>query len=275
MNLFKKALIFFLFSNIFISVCASAMAAETYFLLHAGIDWLFIAFVFSSTLALYNFPIFIPGNFSSQDSERHVWVFANRKLLLLLCLFAAAASGILLLFFPGKFIFWFTPVALLAMAYFFPRTQLRGIAVVKTFVVAFVWTCTTAVFPLLLSSGFDRYDFNGANGTVLLQNFLFIFPLCLIFNVRDIESDRKAGVRTLPVIYGVKFTIAVCLIFLAAFTGLVIFSSALEDVRTGLLLSGLLSAILILFASEKRSDIYYTFWVDGMILIQATLIFFS
>lgn len=263
---------FLLFSNIFISVCAASMAAGTYLLLNATVNWIFIVFVFSSTLALYNLPVFIPGNFSSGGSERHQWVFAQKKMLMFICLIAAVISGTLLLFFPIKFMFWFAPVAILSVAYFFPQTQLRGIAVVKTIVVAFVWTCTTAVFPLLLNSGFDRHCFNEPNATILLQNFLFVFPLCLVFNVRDIEADKRVGVRTLPVIYGVKFTIAVCLVFLAVFIALVILSPFLEDAQAGLLLSGLLASFLILYASDKRSDIYYTLWIDGMILVQVILL---
>lgn len=251
------------------------MTASVFLLLHAQVNWFYSAFVFFSTLALYNFPVLIPENFSAESSERHQWIRTNKKLLVALFLFATTVSGTLLFFLSPEFVLWFAPVALLALAYFFPQTQLRGIAVVKTFIVAFVWTCTTAVFPLLLNSGFDRHCFNGQNGMLLLQNFLFIFPLCLLFNVRDIEEDKRVGVRTLPVIYGVKFTIAVCLIFLAAFLALVILSPSLQDARAGLLLSGLLAAILILFASEKRSDIYYTLWVDGMILLQAILLAFA
>lgn len=259
-----------LYSNIFISVCAAAMAWQTFFLIHADVNWLFIAFVFSATLALYNFPVFIPENFSAERSERHQWVRTNKKLLVILFLIASAAAGLLSLSFPFKFILWFAPAALLALAYFFPQTQLRGIVLLKTLVVAFVWTCTTALMPLLLISDFQ---FSEISRTVLLENFLFIFPLCLIFNVRDIEGDRQAGVQTIPIIYGVKFTIGVCLAFFVLFSALSFFSSQLHEFRIGLLISAVVSAGLILFASEKRSDYYYSLWVDGMILLQTIVIF--
>lgn len=267
---------FFLFSNFFISFCAAAMTAEVYFLVHADINWIYVAFVFSSTLALYNFPVFIREDFSNERSERHRWMHSKRKLLIALFLFASSFSGGLIFFFPMQFIFWFIPVALLAIAYFFPQTQLRGIAVLKTLVVAFVWTCTTAVFPILLNSEFDLSQcLNELSRAVLLQNFLFIFPLCLIFNVRDIETDRQAGVKTLPVLYGVKFTVAVCLISLLLFSVLIALSPSLREERAGLLISAVAASLLILFASEKRSDRYYSLWVDGMILLQASLLAFN
>ena len=171
-----------------------------------------------------------------------------------------------------KFLLWFIPIVIIALAYFFPQTQLRSITGVKTFIVAFVWTCVTAVFPLLLISGFDLSAFVYDNTVIFLQNFLFIFPLCVIYNVRDIDADRKSGVKTFPVVYGLKVTIAVCLISLILFSALVILSPSFRDFKAMLLLSAAVSAALLLFASGKRSDYYYTFWIDGMILLQAGLV---
>jgi hypothetical protein len=40
-----------------------------------------------------------------------------------------------------------------------------------------------------------------------------------------------------------------------------------------LLLSALPATGLMIFATEKRGDYYYTLWVDGMILLQAVFLF--
>jgi len=270
----KSFLDFLLYSNIFIAVCAAAMTVESFLFINSEFHWSYIAFVFSSTLTLYNFPVFFDDNFLPERSGRHQWVSENKKLLAALFMLGLLGTGTFALFFSIKFALWFSPVALIAFAYFFPQTQLRGILGLKTFTVAFVWTCTTAIFPLLLYSDFNLpLSFVNANAAILLQNFLFIFPLCLIFNVRDIEADRKANVRTLPVIYGVKVTQLVCLIFLVLFSVLVAISLSLHQARTGLLISGVAAIGLIVFASEKRSDYYYSLWVDGLILLQAILIF--
>lgn len=272
MKQFKSILDFFLFSNIFISLCAAAMAAETFFLFQSGINWIYVIFVFSSTMVLYNFPVFTEANFQPEYSPRHRWISENRKTLLILSILGSIPVGISVFFFPMKFLLWFIPIVIIALAYFFPQTQLRSITGVKTFIVAFVWTCVTAVFPLLLISGFDLSAFVYDNTVIFLQNFLFIFPLCVIYNVRDIDADRKAGVKTFPVVYGLKVTIAVCLISLILFSALVILSPSFRDFKAMLLLSAAVSAALLLFASGKRSDYYYTFWIDGMILLQAGLV---
>lgn len=270
----RKWIDLLLFSNIFISLCAAAMTAETYVIIHSGIDRVYIAFVFSSTLALYNFPVLITSNFSRENSGRHHWVRVNRKLLVVLCVAGSAASAVLTFFFPLRFILWFIPIGLLALAYFFPQTRLRGITTLKTGVVAFVWACMTAVFPLLLVSDFQLpHSVIAGDGTVLLQNFLFILPLCLIFNVRDIGADREAGIRTMPILYGVPITVMVCTVFFALFAALVISAPSLWEFRNALVISGVLSAGLIMFASTKRGEYYYSLWVDGMILLQAAGVF--
>jgi len=273
MKRFRSIFDFFLFSNIFISFCSGAMVAETFLLCKTGIHWLYVSFVFLSTLVLYNFPVFTETNFLAEHSPRHKWISENRKIILIISSVAFIPAGILIFFFPMKFVLGFIPVVSIALAYFFPQTHLRGITGVKTFIVAFVWTCVTATFPLLFISDFDfSFLSGGENITMLLQNFFFIFPLCIIYNVRDIEADRKAGIRTFPVVYGVKATIAVCLISLVLFSSLVILSFSFSDVKTGFLFSAVVSAVLLLLASEKRSEYYYTFWIDGMILLKVILL---
>ena len=273
----KKLFHFFLYSNLFISVCAACFTVETYLLIGAEINWSYSTFVFFSTLVLYNFPVLQAENFLPEYSERHTWVSENKKPVALISAIAFAGSVATIFFFPFKFILLFAPVASMALAYFFPQTQLRSIAGLKTAIVAFVWVSITGIFPLLLTSHFEWHNsFGNGRATVLLQNFFFIFPLCAIFNVRDVEVDRYAGVKTFPVIYGVKKTILLCLVSLFIFSTIVLFSPALKAVVVlQLLLSATFSAALILTASPAKKDYYYSFWIDGMILLQAGLVALS
>ena len=281
----KKCFDFFLYSNIFISLCAAAFTIETYLLIHAKINWIYILFVFLSTLVLYNFPTFLEDNFAPEYSERHKWVSENKKPLSVISLIALLGVIVTIFSFPFKFILLFTPIAVIAFAYFFPQTQLRSITGLKTAIVAFVWTSVTGIFTLLLNFNFDfNNSFGNGRTEILLQNFFFIFPLCVIFNVRDIEADRNAGVKTFPVIYGVKKTILVCLISLLIFSTIVFFSNYDLKIIITLLLSCFVTAIFILLIPTEVNaspslwegfrmgyDYYYSFWIDGTILLQAGL----
>jgi 4-hydroxybenzoate polyprenyltransferase len=269
----RRFLDFLLYSNIFISICAAGMSVETYFLVRNEINWAYIAFVFCATLFLYNFPVFVGDGFSAGYSERHFWILGSKKPLAVLTAGALTATSIIAYHFPFKFLLSFIPITIPAFAYFFPQTHVRSVTGSKSFVVAIVWTGMTVVYPILLMS---VVDFTQAltleNALIVTQNFFFMLPLCIIFNVRDIEYDRNKGVNSLPVRYGVKKTIVICMLSLAMFVAVAMTLPSLGLARAGLLFSAAITALLISKASENHSDYYYSLWIDGMILLQALLV---
>lgn len=261
----KKWVDFLLYSNLFISACASTITIETYLLVHSGINWLYAGFIFSSSIVLYNYPsLFLSGN--EQHSERQRWILANKKIIWLISIPALIATSVLFFFFPLNLILWFVPVAVLSFAYFLPVTNLRAIPIVKAVVVALVWTCITYFFPLVLLSPSGGGEGGG------LARFFFLLSLAIAFNIRDIEVDRTAEIKTLPVIFGIQKTKIVCVFFLMICGVFAVFTSYEVEIKFGLLLSAASSSILILFASEKRSEYFYSLWMDGMILLHAIIL---
>ncbi|MFI5164124.1 MAG: hypothetical protein ACHQHP_02635 [Bacteroidia bacterium] len=275
MRAFKYITDLFLYSNIFISFCAAAITIETYLLRIAEINWMYVSFVFFSTLVFYDFPsLFFAGEaFSADESERHIWIKENKKFLGFFLALGSIGVAVTAFFFPMKFILSFIPTAIIAFAYFFPQTRLRSIAGLKAGVIAFVWTAVSCIYPMLLHS-FPESDFNnffyGYNGLLMAQRFFFMLPLCIIFNVRDMEADRSAGIRTIPLAYGISVTKVICLVSLFLFTAFLRFPFG--KIEIVLIVSAIVSAIFILGASRSRSEYFYSFWIDGMILLQAGVV---
>lgn len=266
MKALRNILDFFLYSNLFISLCAAAMTAETYLLVHAEINFLYVIFVIVSSVALYNFPVLFFAE-NETHSERSRWISENKKLISIISFPAFVSAGILLFFFPFKFILFFSAAGLVSLSYFLPVTNLRAIPVVKAVAVALVWTCVTFIFPLLLSP----LPF-GESWREALLYFFFLLPLAIAFNIRDITVDRDAGVKTFPVIFGIQKTKSVCLFFLLLLCGLVFFLPLETKIRIAFLLSTFATAVLISIASERRSEYFYSLWMDGMILFQFLLV---
>ncbi|MBI4930937.1 MAG: hypothetical protein HY841_09260 [Bacteroidetes bacterium] len=264
----KKWADFLLYSNLFISFCAGAMTIETYFLIHSEINWLYILFVCASTFALYNFQrLFYTAKASGDSkSERHHWIFENKKPLMILSAIALVGIAIIIFSFPLNFILWFLLFGLISLSYFLPFTNLRRIPLVKAALVALVWTCITYYFPVLFLSPSG----GGAGGG--LSRFFFLLSLAIAFNIRDIEIDRKSAVKTLPVIYGEMPAKLLCVIFLLIFSALVFLSDYVLKIQIALLFSSLVTVILIFNASESRSEYFYSLWMDGMILLQLLLV---
>jgi 4-hydroxybenzoate polyprenyltransferase len=209
-------------------------------------------------------------------SERKKWIFSHRKLLLGVAVF----SGIMVLalyaqlyrqvpfwfFIPFFFISVFYSVPVLPTAKGF--IPLRDVPLLKVFLVALVWSGLTVLLPLLVSGTeigvTEIYRF-------LLRRFLFIFALTLLFDIRDVEKDKRTGTITFPGKFGVPFTRIISLAALVIF----IFLSVMQEsgnVEISLVLSAVFSGIVVAFSEEKRADYYFAGLADGMMLLQFLLV---
>lgn len=272
MKILQQVFNFSLYSNIFISICASGAAYQT-FLVAGETDGGFVAFVFCSTFVFYNLQrIFLSKNYSEKfSSQRHKWILKNKKSQIVICIIAFIISIPLINFRDIKLIFIFALFSIIATFYFIPQINLRAIPGLKACYISFLWVFSTVVFPLMLlqksSTGCaDLFT------SLSFQRLFFILPLCIVFNVRDMEEDKTSGIKTLPLIYGIRITKIICMILLAVFSVLVIASDYDVQMKTGLLLSVAATAIFILFTSKKRGEYFYSFGLDGMILLQAGLV---
>jgi 4-hydroxybenzoate polyprenyltransferase len=274
MKSLRSILDFFLYSNLFISLCAAAMTAESYLLSGNDINRLYVLFVFASTFALYNFQrLFYSVNASGESSSvRHHWIAENKKLLWVLTIIALSGVLLITFYFPLKFILFFLPFGLISLSYFLPFTNFRSIPFIKAMLVSLVWTCVTYYFSLLLIGLQKNNDISFAGGYEGSIRFLFLLALAVAFNIRDIGIDRSSGVNTIPVLFGERVAKIVCLVFLLACSVLVIFSDYSLKVQIGLLASVLVTAILIFNARESRSEYFYSLWIDGMIALQFLLV---
>jgi len=266
---------FFIYSNIFISFCASAATYQTY-LIRGEVDWNYLALVFCSTFVFYNGQrIFLSKNYTEENSsERHKWILKNKKLLIVLCAFACLASIPLIITWNFKMILMFGVFSVVSSFYFLPKINLRAIPGVKAVYIALLWTFSTVFFPLLMQQEeiiSIGYYFHLPGFFSLLQRFFFILALSVAFNIRDISIDKKKGVKTLPVLFGETKTKILCVVLIMIFFGMIPPSFVIGK---ALFYSAIITGVVILFASEKRREYYYSFLMDGMIVLQAALVFF-
>ena len=253
-------------SGLFVSACAAALGFETSLI--AGVapqPARFYAFIFFATWASYRTHSLRrrPGlSAATVATTRGVFVVAAALLALLP---AAMWPAIALL-------------ALLAWGYSRPALpglpRFREFGVAKILILSAVWTVTTTYLPLV-----DRAIGAGPLALLLVRRFLFLFALCVAFDIRDHLADARAGIRTLPVRLGVSRCYALARLTLLAFAILVFFGPAVSRGRAAgpIELALLVSAIATWFAIEfsrraARSTWYYLGFIDGMMLLQAALV---
>jgi 4-hydroxybenzoate polyprenyltransferase len=274
----KKLTDLLFYSSIFISLCGLALTAETYLVARIPLDGRVGFLIFFATLFLYNLDSLLPYKTGQQLflSERKKWIFGHRKLLLIMAVFSGLMVLALYTQLYQQVPFWFfIPFLVISVFYslpVLPTTKgfipLRDVPLLKVFLVALVWSGLTVLLPLLVSGVAigpeEIYRF-------LLRRFLFIFALTLLFDIRDVQKDKRTGTVTFPGKFGVPFAKILSLSALAFFILLTLFQETGNE-RVALVLSAVFAGIVVAFSEEERPDYYYAGLADGMMLLQFLLV---
>ena len=103
-----------------------------------------------------------------------------------------------------------------------------------------------------------------------------MFVLCLLFDIRDIEIDKKENINTIAVILGKRKSYYLSYISLILFIILSVFQFYYIEEKVALI-AMLLSAVITFFTIELtkkiNSDFVYLAGIDGMMLLQALLVY--
>ena len=111
---------------------------------------------------------------------------------------------------------------------------------------------------------------------VFVKRFVFMFILCLLFDVRDNEIDRKENIKTLAVILGKKNSYFLSYFLLILFVVLSVaqyFVYPQMVFLLAMLISSAITWIVIEATKKTNSDFIYLAGVDGMMLLQALLVY--
>ncbi|HEX7458137.1 MAG TPA: UbiA family prenyltransferase, partial [Ginsengibacter sp.] len=236
----------------------------------------FYCFVFGATLAQYNLHYLVKTS-AVKDSQRLAWSLKNKNLHKILL-----AIGIILILFSflsfrlHHFII-LGILGVIAFLYSLPlipignKKRIKDYGFIKIFTLSLLWTIVTVWFPVVNFS-FEKNIFV----FVFLRRFVFMFVLCLLFDIRDIEIDRKENINTIAVILGKKRSYFLAYILLFVFIILSLFQFYYFNDK-GILIAMLLSAIITFFTVEVtkkiNSDFIYLAGIDGMMLLQAILVY--
>ena len=275
--MFKKILDVFLFSSLYISLCAVVMVWQTTWLLDLSVTRHYSWFVFFSTICSYNFHWLLTPKQHSPVT-RLDWIPSYRIIqVVLICISAIGAAYFF--FSLWQHAHWLMVGVLLTFLYSAPKLPvkasnvLKKIAIGKTIYLSFVWTYVTTVLPLLI----EGEQWNAADLSFVASRFFLIYAICILFDFRDREQDRQEGIRSMITYFNergvdIVFYLSLALFFIA--TGLLmLFGFSLLMV---LLLGfpGLLVAALHPYSKKASSDYLYFFVLDGLMMLSALIIWF-
>lgn len=216
-------------------------------------------FAFFGTIAGYNFV-----KYDALARAKKAQMKSELKVIAVFSFTALLASGYFFLQletitqFSG---FAFLIVTLLYTLPFFPnRKNARNWVGVKIYIVALCWVGVTIVLPIVNAAIPITNDFY----LKCVQRFILVFVLILIFEIIDLRFDDP-HLKTVPQQIGVKRTKFTGLILLGIFYFLELLKSNFDENQlvVNFILVLIISGFLI-FANEKRSKYYTSFWAEGI-----------
>lgn len=275
MKALRTSWTFFIYSNLFIAVCAVLLTHQLYHLvLNSPFNIQFAGFVFFSTLCSYSFHWYFSST-SVLQSDRINWL--NRFRNVHAVFFFMGLAGVL--FFISYFLEfwpWLLAAAVATFLYSAPKIPnkylrlLRKVAWGKTIFLAAVWTYVTTVLPIIIS----RQDWTPAFSLFVISRYFLIYAICILFDLRDREDDKAEGIRSLITYLGIgsiKILFIISLLIFAITTPLLT-NYQFSSLQIILLLSpGIILALLYKRASRDFSDMLYYFVLDGLIAFSPLL----
>jgi 4-hydroxybenzoate polyprenyltransferase len=270
---------FFLFTSLFITLCALLMVHQANQLLNLHYDRTgYYWFVFFSTLCSYNFHWYLTPDTESENA-RVRWTQQHKTLHLILTAIGLAGAGWYFFHFIQHW-FWLSGAGLLTFLYSAPKLPhrpfawLRKIAIGKTLFLTFVWTYVTTFLPVAM----DGHHWNTAAFLFFCSRFFLIYAICILFDYRDRDYDRQAGIRSMITYFSEKginmlfytslllFTFSTCALYGFGFTWPAIIL---------LLIPGGILLYLYPVAKKNFSDYLYYFVLDGLMMLSALFTVFA
>jgi 4-hydroxybenzoate polyprenyltransferase len=270
----RKVFDYFLFSSLYISLCAVLMTWQSTRILHLSISGKYYWFVFFATICSYNFHWYLtPYAFHSKDRTR--WSFEHKNAHLILYFTGMIGSAV---FFYQIRDHWFALLfaTLLTFLYSAPKIPLpffrffKQVAYGKTIFLATVWTYVTNILPVFMA---DQH-FNHSMKWFAASRFFLIYGICILFDFRDRVDDKEGGIRTMVNYFEEKGVDRLFLFTMFAFftftSGL--FLTHIPNTSILILLApGIVLLSIYRYAKKNVSDYLYYFILDGLMVLSALL----
>lgn len=277
-NIIHTTTSWILYTSLFAACCAVGLCMGTERLLLNDIPPLYSSLhllVFCSTLLVYNAHYLIKKS-TPEISDRFGWSQHHRLWHYSFMSIGAAGCLYAVWHLPAAILYSCVVLAILSFSYSIPllpfknKKRLKDFGWIKILVLTSVWTIVTSVLPILYhSKEIADYPFE------ILIRFVFMFTLCVAFDIRDIQTDLEAGIATLPNMIGIKGSYHVMTVSMILF----IIMSIIQYMRYpngDRLIAELLVAIAVKltidYARRHPSDKVYLGLVDGMMLLYALLV---
>jgi 4-hydroxybenzoate polyprenyltransferase len=152
--------------------------------------------------------------------------------------------------------------------------NLRKVPFLKIFLIMLVWSFSTVMLPILQLEQLINWK---TTCLLMLERFLFIGALAILFDLRDVVADSQIGLKTIPSQIGESKSLLLSKVLLCFF----LLDSFCYYLYTNLIYlfpAALISFLVLLYlvnsSKLKLSIHYHSLYLDGAILLHGLLIAF-
>ncbi|KJS05640.1 MAG: hypothetical protein VR77_07685 [Flavobacteriales bacterium BRH_c54] len=240
-----------------------------------------LVLVFCATYFIYNFQRLVRMNQKEIDEAnigfRMRWVYKNKQPIIFTIVIAAIILVVSLFYIDIKTIIVLAIMGLFSVVYvvrFIPYNNkwlaLRDIPFLKIFVIAFVWALVTGLLPLISSK--DLIQINLQHILFLTKQFLFVVAITIPFDIRDMKYDVEKGIKTFPLVVGVKKIIILGILLLLGFIvtasyEFLVFQNITMSLWITEIITILLVMVLLLLSKKQQPELFYSFIIEGTSLL--------
>ena len=253
---------FLIRSNIYVSLAVATLYLYYGFLLEKDFFVSTPLFVFSGTFFAYNFLRLVAiSRKDSEASELKEWYKKNRLWIALFSLFlipliivgALDLSRLQSFFILTGFI-----SVIFYERFFFKKVSLRTLPYIKPIIISIVWT--------LICVGLHIDEWGAKSLPVVIDSFFFILFLCLLFDYKDTESDKRSKIKSIIHFKNSKSLIMFSSIFILTYCIYLAFFF-----QNSFSIPYAMGFIVLTFLALKnlKHPMIFCFLVDGMIIYKA------
>ncbi|MBT8220534.1 MAG: UbiA family prenyltransferase [Bacteroidia bacterium] len=280
--IWRKFIESIVYSHLWISIAAVSLISQTLFLIQGS--WhihVISGLVFGCTLLIYSMHRLIGlsklREIKALLSFRYQIIGRSHKWILFLlylgsaiaiaCFFQLKTSTQIAMIIPG----------ILSILYVLPllskRKRLRDISIIKIFLIAFVWGTVAVIIPCI---EFEK-PIDSSLRLLFAEKTLFIFAITLPFDIRDLKVDQTFGTKTIPLLLGINKTKILGQVIILISALFVVFNSEIySTTQTIALVFGYVIILYLLhLTNQHRKDLFYSFGLDGTIILQTALLLIS
>lgn len=277
-----------IYSRLWVAFCVFAFT-QTAFVLFTEVEGISVYSVILAlgSYLLYVLPFLYYGakGVIRASNPRQLWVEKRLNRLYITTTLVALATLAMAFFYFDVFLsvlYYSAPVGLLTVLYELPLIRFRGrfmalrqIGWLKPFLLAFVWWYMGA-YVVAIDKADDISCFvtylTITDKWLLFLQYVLMLVLSVLFDIRDEEADRLAGIRTWPVALGIALTkkvlLLLCLLSISVATAVLPSGGVMLCYAC---VFGLL-AVYTFLPLYKLPWWFYDIAVDGIMLLQWLLL---